>query len=752
MTTRSLPRLPRAWRRDAADDRLDPRSRAAVTYVLGRVAVALLALISLRIAAGPDADAALTVPLLAHVAFVLTALPVALAVVAADDTTRRRAAWLLVATDVLAYGVYSVLFSSVPGAGSAAPVLVLLAGPLLFGWRGLLVTGVPVGVVASLWPQHDAVGHTTSAWQVWLLVAVFAVPAAAVSGVVRRGSMRLAGAEELFRTAFDDAGSGMALLGSDGHILRANPALHALLGVPDLTGVPLQDHTDDPAAFAAALALLSPQRPASRFDVGLHGAGGTSRWASVVASAICRDGRVQRVLLQAEDVSERRELQDRLSFEATHDSLTGLPNQRVLHERLAEVLAEGRPAAVVFVDLDRFKLVNDSLGHAAGDRLLLVASQRLQACVRPGDLVARLGGDEFVILCSTPVGTPDVDAGAVASRALLALRPPYVSDDGLLSATGSVGVALATPGATVGSVVRDADTAMYAAKSAGGDRAVVFSDQLRREVVRRQELESALRDTLRDGGLGVAYQPVVDDAGRVVAAEALLRFSFKGEPADPAEVVAVAEHSGLVADLGLQVLHRALLDSAGWPASVRLHVNVSAHQLDEGFAAAVGALLVETRSDPSRLCLELTETAVQDDLDGLVARLREIRALGVRLAIDDFGVGHASLTYLARLPVQDLKIDRSFVRGLPDDDGSAAIVAGVVAMARAYGMQVVAEGVETREQDLACVRLGCTRRQGFLHHRPMDRYALDDLWQRQQGPVPAPRDALERLAVLPRRG
>jgi EAL domain-containing protein (putative c-di-GMP-specific phosphodiesterase class I) len=284
---------------------------------------------------------------------------------------------------------------------------------------------------------------------------------------------------------------------------------------------------------------------------------------------------------------------------------------------------------------------------------------------------------------------------------------------------------------------------MYAAKSAGGDRAVVFNDQLRLDVVRRHDIERDLRQALAADEMALAYQPIIDGAGRIVAAEALLRWDFRGQPASPGEVVAVAEQSGLIGELGLCVLRRALRDSASWPQDVRLHVNVSAYQLNDSFPAALSALLDESRPPSGRLCLELTETAVHDDVDGLIAKLRQLRALGVRLAIDDFGVGNASLTYLARLPVQDVKIDRSFIAGLPGDNGSTAIVSGVVAMARAYGMDIIAEGVETREQDLAVVRLGCLQRQGYLHHRPISRGALQGLWPAQPAdtPIPAPRAA-----------
>ncbi|MBC7373219.1 MAG: EAL domain-containing protein [Frankiales bacterium] len=637
--------------------------------------------------------------------------------------------------DLVLYLLYSVLFSQQPGANTFYPILVLLAGPVLWGWRGLPWSAVPVGIIASLWPQQDALGATSGPWEVWTLVALLSVPAAGLSSLVHRGGARLSRAEEQFRTAFQDASSAMALLDRDHVILRANSSLHLLLGRRELVGTVLPDHLRDPDCLRRGLAVLSDTERASRFELELGRVDGQNRWVSVVASAIGAPGNQQQIVLQAEDITDRRLLEERLAYEATHDLLTGLPNGRALTDRLTAALQAGERPAVLFVDLDRFKLVNDSLGHAAGDRLLITAARRLRSCVRPEDLVARLGGDEFVVVCD---GSERARAAGVAARLLEALRPEFRADTVGLNATGSVGVALACEQATVETLLRDADTAMYAAKRAGGNQAVVFTDHLRAEVVRRQELESGLRRALAAGQLTLHYQPIVNGAGQVRAAEALLRWCRNGEDMNPAELIAVAEQSDLILDLGAWVLRQGLQDSASWPPDVRLHVNVSARQLDAGFAATVRGLLTEFQPPTGTLCLELTETAVSDDLEGLVVKLEVLRRLGVRLAIDDFGVGNASLTYLARLPVQEIKIDRSFVMGMPSDAGSAAIVAAVLAMAQAYGMDVIAEGVETREQDLAVVRLGCTARQGFLHHRPLPAGDLQALWSRQQGPPVVP--------------
>ena len=699
------------------------RARTAAAYMLARSAVAGVGAVSLLLtgvgaAAGPASG-----PVAAHTVLALLALAVAPLVLRADDRDCGRWMAAAVVVDLGFYAGYSAAFADRPGAGSLYGVLALLMGPLLWGWRGLPLTAVPVGLAASFWPQRDALGVELGVWQTWMLVLLFALPTAGLTSLVRRGGARIARAEGQFQAAFDHASSGMALLDADHRVLRANHALLALVGLDDLAGSRLQERAVDAVPLEQALLGLSVEQPVARFELELGHADGHTRWASVVVSAICSAGQLCQVVVQAEDVTDRRSLQEQLSYQATHDLLTGLPNQRVMHERIGDALRRRVPATVLFLDLDRFKLVNDSLGHAAGDRLLIQAAERLRSCLRPADLVARLGGDEFVVLCEPGTG---VAPRQLAERIVEALRPAFeLAPEGSLTATGSVGVAVAGPGATVETMLRDADTAMYAAKRAGGNRVVVFTEHLRADVVHRQELESGLRQALARDELSLHYQPIVDGHDDVVAVEALLRWSRDGRPMDPGALIAVAEQSDLIVELGLWVLRRALQDCASWPADVRLHVNVSPRQLDEDFPARLRALLVEFGPPPGRLCLEVTETALSADLDGLVNRLADLRRLGVRLAIDDFGTGHASLTYLARLPVQEIKVDRSFVSGLPADGGSAAILAGVLAMAHAHGMEVVAEGVETPAQDHAVRRLGCTVRQGYLHHRPMPAHDVD---------------------------
>jgi diguanylate cyclase (GGDEF)-like protein len=420
------------------------------------------------------------------------------------------------------------------------------------------------------------------------------------------------------------------------------------------------------------------------------------------------------------------EAERRLAEQAERDSLTGLPNRSWVLAELSRQLGQGAPVALLLLDLDRFQVVNDGLGHDAGDRLLVEVADRLRALAGPEDAVARLGGDEFVLLCRGV--DDDATASATAELALAALRSPMALTGGAtLAASASVGVVVARPGATADTILRDADTAMYGAKNDGGGRVRLFTEALHAAAVRTHALEVDLRLALRDGGVTVAFQPVVDlTTGKVAGCEALARWDDAHRGAvSPQDFVTVAEQSDLVVELGDRVLEQALRHAASWPSGVRgtapgVAVNVSVRQLlDPAFPMRVGAALLRASVDPARLTLEVTESALAGDIGPVVEALEALRDLGVRLAIDDFGTGHASLSYLARFPVDVVKIDRSFVAGVATDAGSAAIVSGVVAMAEAFGMRVVAEGVEDAEQLRFLRRVGVDEAQGYLLARPL---------------------------------
>ncbi len=409
---------------------------------------------------------------------------------------------------------------------------------------------------------------------------------------------------------------------------------------------------------------------------------------------------------------------------ALHDPLTGLPNRDLFADRLEKTLARvrrgGSRPAVLIADLDQFKLINDSLGHPAGDELLRLLAPRLAGALRATDTVARFGGDEFVVLCD---GVEDeAHAMALASRLAAVLEAPVDVAGTQVVVSASVGVSVAEPGSDVESLVRDADAALYRAKARGRGRCALFDAALRAEVTERLDLETTLRAALASGALALHYQPVVDLATGVPRAfEALMRWTHpeRGSVA-PDEFIPIAEESGLIVPMGRWALHEACrfaTSPAG--AGLPISVNLAARQLAyPGLVADVESALDAAGLEPGHLWLELTESALLDDDDAPLATLNELKALGVRLVIDDFGTGYSSLAYLQRFPLDALKVDRAFVSQMTEDGRAAALVQAVVTMTRALGLQVIPEGIETEAQRDALLELGCTYGQGYLFGRP----------------------------------
>ncbi|NHC44399.1 putative bifunctional diguanylate cyclase/phosphodiesterase [Motilibacter aurantiacus] len=427
---------------------------------------------------------------------------------------------------------------------------------------------------------------------------------------------------------------------------------------------------------------------------------------------------------------ERSRLDQEIRTQALHDPLTGLPNRALLIDRLEQALTSARRdrcgVALLFCDVDRLKPINDSLGHAAGDELLRALAERLQATARSADTVARLGGDEFVVLCGA-LGQ-ELEAVAIADRLLAAVTQPLALLGQEIRPSVSIGVAFSEPGrhqlppsTAAALLLRDADDAMYRSKADGGERINVFAEPMRAEAERRWELERGLRDALRRGeGLSVAYQPQVDlRTGRVVGVEALARWTTdRGTIVPPGEFIPVAEGTGLISDIGARVLHESCAALAALPSALgrpRLSVNLSARQLlDAGLPALVQSALAGAGLPGDRLCLEITETVLMEDAPGLLETLGRLRDQGVAISIDDLGTGYSSLVYLKRLPVTELKVDTSFVSGLGRNADDEAIVGAVVQLAAALGLDVVAEGVETRAQLDKLVELDCATAQGFF--------------------------------------
>jgi diguanylate cyclase (GGDEF)-like protein len=446
---------------------------------------------------------------------------------------------------------------------------------------------------------------------------------------------------------------------------------------------------------------------------------------SLTAAAIWRMFRA----LRAHAISEAE-----LAHQATHDTLTGLPNRRAVHEHLGALLtdlpANGGIVAVLFLDVDRFKLVNDTHGHGLGDELLLAVARRLRDCTRPDDLVARIGGDEFVVVVRGLSGV--TRAMEVAERTRLAFGVPFEVRGSELASSASIGVSItdgSDPHVDAESMIRDADTAMYQAKEAGRDAVAVFDPSMRDRAAQRLELERDLRHALARGELSVHYQPVVRlPVGQVEGFEALLRWSHptRGQ-VPPMSFIPVAEETGLIVEIGAWVMQEACRQLAEWRGAVDggdhlfVAVNISARQLrDEGLIATVQEALLAHRLPPGALHLELTESLLMEKPGDAAELLNRLRRVGVRLAIDDFGTGYSSLAYLQRFSVDVVKIDRSFVDGVERPDSSEeSLVAAIVAMAGALRVTTVAEGVETSAQAHRLHELGCDIAQGYHYARPL---------------------------------
>jgi diguanylate cyclase (GGDEF)-like protein len=424
----------------------------------------------------------------------------------------------------------------------------------------------------------------------------------------------------------------------------------------------------------------------------------------------------------------------RLTFQSLHDSLTGLPNRQMMEQRLSRLLehspVDDTHVALLFLDLDRFKLVNDTLGHHHGDDLLVMVAQRLRAHVRPSDLVTRVGGDEFMILLGHVVSISQ--ALDLANRLRFCLRAPFIVNDVEFHVSASIGLVFAStedPDATAEVLVRDADTAMNQAKDVGRDAVAVFDKSMRTRVSERVELENDLRHAVSLHQLYLVYQPIVRlPQGTIDGLEALVRWSHPTQGVlSPTKFIPLAEESGLIIDIGSWVFDEAVAQLAAWrqqAAPMRdlyISVNLSGAQLhDESLVKRVAHTLAAYNLPGSALCLELTESVVMDNPVTATQILTQLRRLGVHLAIDDFGTEYSSLSYLKRLPVTRLKIDKSFIDSLTEPDSSdATLVAAIVAMARALGITTIAEGVETRIQLKRLLELGCDSVQGYLYSHPV---------------------------------
>ena len=550
-------------------------------------------------------------------------------------------------------------------------------------------------------------------------------------------------AQEAFRHAFDDAPIGIGLVAMDGTIMRANRAMAVLFGrtQDDLVGRSVVDltHPADRAATDENRDRLKRDEIDSyRQEKRYIRPDGSSVWAALSVSLV-RDttGQPLYTIGQLEDITERKALADQLAHDAAHDLMTGLLNRASFTLRVTAALeaSDDRKVAVLFIDLDHFKVINDSLGHALGDELVETMAERLRTTLRPGSTVARFGGDEFVVLCED---LADDDAAlAVARRLLAAVAEPVALSTQEVFVTASIGVAIAAPDATPDTLLRDADAAMYRAKNTGRARAVLFERDLQDTVAAAFRTGTDLHRALERDELVVHYQPIANlRSGRVVGFEALLRWNHpeRGLVA-PSEFIPLAEETGLIVPIGAWMLEAALRQLGHWQdvrdangrrGKLAMNVNVSPRQLaDPILPRTVARVLRETGVDPDSVCLELTENALMQEQSAGDA-LAALRRLGVHISIDDFGTGYSSLAYLKQFPVTALKIDRTFIAGLGADVEDTSIVEAIVTLAHALGLIAVAEGLETPAQLEALRMIGCDYAQGFLLGRPLPAELIGD--------------------------
>ena len=570
----------------------------------------------------------------------------------------------------------------------------------------------------------------------------------------------LAEAEERFRTSFDEAPIGMILVSRKGRILRANRALGDIVGRPQdkLTGMSVQEitHPDDrEASLSWTTRLMAGEVSNYQIEKRYLHADGHAVWTSLHASFVRDpDGNPLYAIGQIEDITERRAMSAMMAHAAIHDPLTDLPNRVLFTDRLELALARSlrgsRHVAVVFLDLDHFKLINDSMGHDRGDQLLRAVAERIRDSVRPGDTVARFGGDEFTILFEEVA-----DAGGAreaAARTLTALSLPFELDDGEVFVSASVGVALSSTGHdTPALLLRNADAAMYRAKERGRAGIELYDQHDDPWTVRRLRTGNDLHRALERNEFELHYQPFVDlHTTTLVGLEALVRWRHPTRGLlGPGEFIDLAEETGLIVPLGYWVITEACRQAVAWRElreragqeswRLMMSINVSPRQLVErNFASRLIEIVDGSGVDRDTILLEVTETTVMRDPAHAIALLETLRAQGMHICIDDFGTGYSSLSYLKRLPVETIKIDRSFVDGLGQDEEDTAIVQAVIGMAESLRLLCVAEGVETAEQVDALRALGCQIAQGFLFGHPISADSL----------APFPRDDLSSWGQL----
>ena len=553
----------------------------------------------------------------------------------------------------------------------------------------------------------------------------------------KRTELTLQASEERSRIILQYSPTGILHYNDELIVTYGNDRIAAMLGVPreKLAGFDMKT-LGDQRALPALRAALEGREGAyeGEFIINRHEA---NIWVSVSCipfhSAL---GGKEGGIAFIEDITERRRSEDEIRHLAYYDPLTRLPNRRLMLDRLGHAMTASNRSreygALMILDLDHFKSINDTQGHDVGDRLLLEVAQRLTASLRQGDTVSRQGGDEYVILLEGLSDTEEVAAASaenVAEKMRIAINLPYAlgGNDAQHFNTTSIGVTLfCGRGDAAETLLKQADLALYQAKAAGRNAIRFFNPAMQLAIETRTNLAGALRRGLDKGEFRLHYQPQVDRDGRLIGAEALIRWQSADQGLiSPAQFIPLAEESGLILLMGQWVLDTACAQLKAWSRDIhtrdlRLSVNVSARQFHQPeFVKQVRQSLLASGADPARLKLELTESVVLDNVDTVVSRMRQMNALGVGFALDDFGVGYSSLSYLKRLPLDQVKIDQSFVRDIPGDANDTAIVRAILAMSHSLGLEVIAEGVETEEQRDFLALHDCHGYQGFLFSKPL---------------------------------
>jgi len=539
------------------------------------------------------------------------------------------------------------------------------------------------------------------------------------------------------RAVVENAAEGILTVDVDGTIGSFNAAAEAMFGwtATEIVGRPittiLPPELHIPLAQFAASVRSDGHHAAERTDVEVAGVrrDGTQFPMIISTSAITIDDAAPIISGIVRDLSDQKRFEAQLSHQALHDPLTGLANRAMLIDRLDHALTgvrrRGHMCGVLYVDLDRFKAVNDTLGHAAGDQLLIEAANRICVAVRGTDTVARLGGDEFVVVCEGIEGVHR--AADVAQRIIATLQTPFPLGDDDAQVGASIGIAFSADGTeTADAILANADIAMYRAKTNGRNRSELFDEAMQQWVISQIALETALRQALPRNELRLYCQPIVEAGSGIIRGfEALLRWERPGYGLiDPEVFISVAEETGLIVDIGAWVLEQACQHAATWAQQwpdrrLRIAVNVSSRQLLTGdICDIVTDTLARTGLDPKLLTLELTESTLIDDALTVEPLLRQLRNLGINIALDDFGTGYSSLTYLRTFPINIVKIDKSFVRSIGTEREDTAIVAAVIGLAKNLGINVVAEGIETHQQLAVLHQLACPYMQGYLFSHP----------------------------------